>query len=86
MDRILKHITTKFRMRGFNKESTGQLTLDTEKLSKNFDNVFNIFKKNIETEIELSREGDKEELKNLLEVRNFLNQTLDVSWSDIRTK
>lgn len=86
MDRMLKHITTKFRMRGFSKESTGILTKDTEKLSKNFDNVFNIFKKNIETEIELSREGDKEELKNLLEVRNFLNQTLDVGQFDCRTK
>lgn len=49
---------------------------DSDKLGKNFENVFNIFKKNIEKEIETTK--DSEQKEDLVEVRNFLNQTLDV--------
>ena len=49
---------------------------DPEKLGKNFENVFNVFKRNIEREMEVSR--DQEQKEELAEVRNFLNQTLDV--------
>lgn len=70
IDNMLKHVTAKFRLRGFNEESS-------KKISKNFENIFNIFRKNIEREIEgTSNQQQKEELG---QVRDFLSQSLDVS-------
>lgn len=45
-------------------------------LEKNFENVFNVFKKNIEREIDAQRDPIQRE--QLIEVKNFLNHTLNV--------
>lgn len=46
-------------------------------MGRNFENIFNIFRRNIEREIDVSKDPDQKE--DLAEVRNFLNQTLDVN-------
>jgi len=69
-DQALKHITAKFRLRGFNEDSS-------KKIGKNFENIFNIFKKNIEREIEGST-GNLTQTEELSEVRDYLSQSLDV--------
>lgn len=51
IDNVLKHITARFRLRGFNEENS-------KKIGKNFENIFNIFKKNIEREIEVCNNED----------------------------
>jgi acyl-[acyl carrier protein]--UDP-N-acetylglucosamine O-acyltransferase len=69
LDNALKHITARFRLRGFTEENS-------KKIGKNFENIFNIFKKNIEREIEVSN-NDEQRIE-LTEVRDFLSQSLDV--------
>ena len=71
IDHVLKHVTAKFRLRGFNDENS-------QKIQKNFENIFNIFKKNIEREIEGTTSGSQKE--ELMEVRDFLTQSLDVNY------
>jgi len=68
IDNMLKHITAKFRLRGFNEEHAS-------KLGQNFENIFNVFKKNIEKEIEMT--GDTDQKEELGEVRDFLAQSQD---------
>ena len=71
IDHVLKHVTAKFRLRGFNDENS-------QKIQKNFENIFNIFKKNIEREIEGTTSGSQKE--ELMEGRDFLTQSLDVNY------
>jgi hypothetical protein len=68
IDHMLKHITAKFRLRGFNEENAS-------KLGQNFENIFNVFKKNIEKEIDMTNDGEQKE--ELGEVRDFLAQSQD---------
>lgn len=68
IDNMLKHITAKFRLRGFNEENAS-------KLGQNFENIFNVFKNNIEKEIDMTSDLDQKE--ELGEVRDFLAQSQD---------
>lgn len=76
IEEVVRPVSTKFRLRGLEAESSAGVSLDGPKLEKNFMGLLNVFRENLERQIDSSR--DYEQKEELAEVRSFLNQSLNV--------